>query len=197
MGKINLILFRTMIGVMLAFSSHPAQADGWALADLMNLLQRNKAGKALFIEKKYIGIVDNPIESSGELSFTAPDRLVKQTLKPKAESFVLEGDRLTIDQPNKRKLTISLREHPDISVFIESIRDTLSGDMQSLEKNYTLQLVGSAEKWQLTLIPTQDRMIKIVSRIIISGSRADVKSMNFEQSDGDHSEMFIMKVTAE
>jgi hypothetical protein len=98
------------------------------LPDLMQLLAQHKSGKASFIEKKYIGILEKPVESSGELAFTAPDKLEKRTLKPKSESLVLEGDNLTVDQPDRRRLTVSLQDHPEIAAFVQSIRGTLAGD---------------------------------------------------------------------
>jgi hypothetical protein len=194
---INVMRFQIHIGILLALSSSLAQADEWQVPDLMQLLGETKAGKALYVEKKYIGIIDKPIESSGELAFTAPDKLEKRTLKPKAETLILEGDKLTIDQPGKRQLTVDLQEHPEVAAFVESIRGTLSGDRLALEKFYSLELTGSAEEWQLVLIPKQEKMQKVISRIQIGGTHADVKKIDFYQGDGDRSEMIIKKVIAQ
>jgi hypothetical protein len=184
---------QAIVLVILALTFSIAHADDWQLPDLMRLLAQNKTDKATFIEKKYIGIIDRPVESSGELSFTAPDILEKRTLKPKLESLLLQGDNLTIDQPGKRRYTFSLQEHPEISAFTESIRGTLAGDRSTLEKYYKLQMKGSADEWQLVLIPTQASMLNVISSIRISGSNANVKSIVFSQRDGDRSEMFITK----
>lgn len=188
---------RTTVGILLILAVSAARADDWQLSDLMQLLAQNKAGKAIFVEKKYIGIIDKPIESSGELTFTAPDKLEKRTLKPKPESLVLEGDSLTVDQVGKRQLTVSLQDHPEIAAFVESIRGTLAGDRSALEKFYKLELTGSADEWQLVLIPMQARMLNIISRIRIDGSHADVKTIHFDQGDGDRSEMLITKIVAQ
>lgn len=188
---------RSALGAILAVTVSAAQAGDWLLADLMQLLGENKAGKATFVEKKYIGIIDRPIESSGELAFTAPDKLEKRTLKPKPETLLLAGDSLTIDQPGKRHLTIGLQEHPEVSGFVESIRATLAGDRSALERFYTLELTGTSELWKLVLVPKQERMAKVINRIQIGGSHADVKNIDFFQGDGDRSEMVIKKVSAQ
>lgn len=197
MTKIDATGMRAMLFTLLCFSLPAVQAGEWGLSELMQLLAKNTATKATFVEKKYIGIIDLPVESSGELAYTAPGKLVKRTLKPKLESLVLEGDHFTIEQPGKRLLKISLLKHPEVSAFIESIRGTLAGDHLALEKFYTLSLSGSEEEWKLSLIPKQAGMNTIISRIEISGSHADVKTINFEQGDGDRSEMSITKVSAE
>ncbi len=162
----------------------------------MQLLANRKSGKATFVEKKYIGIIAKPLESSGELAFAAPDRLEKRTLVPKFESLVLDGDRLTIEQADKHRLTLSLQEHPEVSAFVESIRGTLTGDRLALERFYSTELTGTVDKWQLVLVPTQPRMLDVISRIRIAGSRADVKTIDFDQADGDRSEMVISPLPA-
>lgn len=180
----------------LLFSITPAfaQADDWQLSQLMQSLSQNKTGEAVFTEKKYIGIISQPIVSSGELSFTAPDKLQKRTLKPIPESLMLNGNMLTIERPNKRRITVSLEEHPEVSAFIDSIRGTLAGDLLALEKHYTLTLTGSAEKWQLLLVPKQEFKDNIFSQIRINGSYGDLKTIDVSQNDGDHAEMLITKI---
>ena len=187
---------RALFGAILVLAAPAAAADDWKLPELMQLLAQNKAGKAIFVERKYIGIIDKPLESSGELAFAAPDRLEKRTLKPNPELLILEGDNLTIEQPGKRRHTVSLQARPEVSALVESIRGTLAGDRAVLEKVYALELTGSAEKWQLLLIPTQARIQSIISRIRVGGSHADVRTIAFDQADGDRSEMVITKVAA-
>lgn len=172
----------------------PAMAADVQLADLMQLLAQTKSAKATFVEKKYIGIVDTPVESSGELTFTAPDKLEKRTLKPKAEALILDGTALTVDMAGKRR-TIRLQDYPEVAAFVESIRGTLAGDRSALEKTYKLDLTGSREKWQLVLTPTQARMSKIITRIRMQGAQADIRSIDFDQADGDRSEMVVTNLS--
>ncbi len=191
MTTLNPTLTRALVAALLTLAVGVATAADVKLPELMQLLAQQKSGKASFVEKKYIGIVDKPVESSGELAFFAPNKLEKRSLKPTPESLLLDGDTLTIEQADKRRITVSLQEHPEVSAFVESIRGTLAGDRMALEKYYTVSVAGPIEKWQLQLIPTQARMAQVVSRIRISGAHASVKTIEFEQADGDRSEMFI------
>lgn len=185
---------RALAGIVLSLAAGIALAGDLSVSELMRIIGQTKEGKANFVEKKYIGMVDKPLVSSGELAFTAPDRLEKRTLKPVTESLVLEGDSLTIEQADKRRFKVSLREHPEVAAFIESIRGTLAGDRQALESAYTLELSGGLDKWQLVLVPTQAQMSRLITRIRIGGAQGDVKTITFEQADGDRSEMAITKV---
>jgi hypothetical protein len=170
-----------------------AIAQELQLPELMRLLAVHKSAKATFVERKYIGILDKPVDSSGELSFTAPDRLEKRTLLPRPESLVLEGDRLTIESAGK-KTVISLQAHPEAAAFVESIRGTLAGDLGALARFYSVELSGRLEHWKLQLVPRQPDMLKIVSRIRFEGSQSAVNLIVFEQADGDRSEMLVTPV---
>lgn len=181
----------TTVWFILLMAVPAAHAGDWQLPQLMHLLAQKKTGTASFVEKKYIGILDRPVVSSGTLSFVAPNKLEKHTLTPKPESLTLNGGILIIDRPGKQRMMVGLEQYPEVSAFIESIRGTLAGDLTALEKLYQLELNGSVEHWQLVLTPKQERMRSIFSRIRIRGVQAELKTIDIEQRDGDHSEMVI------
>lgn len=162
----------------------------WDVAQLMQGLAQNKSGRASFVEKKYIALLDKPVESSGELLYTAPDRLEKRTLKPRPESMLIESGTLTVER-GKRRMTLRLQDYPELVAFTESIRGTLAGDLAALRRTYNLDLEGSEERWTLTLRPVETKMLEVVQRIRISGSHAEVKTIEIEQTDKDRSVMTI------
>ena len=176
-------------GLLLSLMGTPALA-AWDITQLMQGLAQNKSGRASFVEKKYIALLDKPVESSGELLYTAPDRLEKRTLKPRPESMLIESGTLTLER-NKRRMTLRLQDYPELVAFTESIRGTLSGDVAALRRVYNLDLEGSEERWTLTLRPVETKMLEVVQRIRIGGSRAEVKTIEIEQTDKDRSVMVI------
>lgn len=187
---------RTVAALAVLLSAGLCQAADLSVADLMQMLGQKKSGTATFVEKKYIAMLKQPLESSGELAFTAPDRLEKRTLKPKVESVLLEGNKLTLERSDGRKMTVGLSDRPEIAAFVESIRATLSGDRGGLERYYSLVLKGGSEQWQLNLTPIQPRMQKVISQIRIAGNQAQVRSIEFLQADGDRSEMAIISTSS-
>lgn len=166
------------------------RAADWQLADLMQQLSRVKSAQARFVERKYIAMLDKPVESSGELSFTAPDHVEMRTLKPKAQSLLLDGDRLTLEQDGRQR-TVSLQSYPEVTAFVEGIRGTLAGDRQALERTYKVHLLGTPARWELILEPRDSAMSRIISRIRIGGSQAEVTLVAYDHADGDRSEMQI------
>ncbi len=64
------------------------------------------------------------------MRYDAPDRLEKRTLKPRAETLVLDGGELTVERAHGRRV-MDLRAYPQILPFVESIRATLAGDRKA------------------------------------------------------------------
>lgn len=172
--------------------SQTAAAAGWSLDQLMSALAHGSPGKATFTERKYLAVVDIPIDSSGELRFIPPDRLEKRTLKPSPETMLLDGDTLTLER-GSRKQVLQLQDYPGVAGMIGSIRATLAGDRKALEKVYHLKLDGTAEHWSLLLTPRDAKVAQVVSEIRIEGRRDEVRSVEIEQAGGDHSVMTIRK----
>ncbi|MBZ5792339.1 outer membrane lipoprotein carrier protein LolA [Burkholderia sp. LMG 32019] len=183
----------------IVLAATPAQAadttPAWTLDRLMSTLAQHKSGRATFTETKYLSIATQPVESSGELVFVAPDHLEKHTLSPKPEHLVVDGDMLTVER-NNRKYTLALARYPELGAFIDSIRATLAGNRFALEQVYKVALAGRGDDWTLTLTPLDSRMLKVVSTITLDGSRDLLRSVAIRQADGDRSVMRLQPVPA-
>jgi hypothetical protein len=186
--------FRSFLVALLALAlpvfSHAAD---WDIDQLMQTLAQTRSGHVSFVEKKSIAMLDAPVESSGELFYTAPDRLEKRTLKPKPETMVLDQGTLLVER-GRQKHSLQLQDYPEIAAFIDSIRGTLAGDRKALERNYRLSLDGSSQNWTLQLLPVNEKMLAVVKRIRIAGVREDVNRIEIFQADGDSSVMLIEKL---
>ncbi|MBN3800412.1 MULTISPECIES: outer membrane lipoprotein carrier protein LolA [Burkholderia] len=183
----------------IALAAAPVQAadavPAWTLDRLMSTLAQHKSGRATFTETKYLSIATQPVESSGELVFVAPDHLEKHTLSPKPEHLVVDGGMLTVER-NNRKYTLALARYPELGAFIDSIRATLAGNRFALEQVYKVALAGRGDDWTLTLTPLDSRMLKVVSTITLDGTRDVLRSVAIRQADGDRSVMRLQPVPA-
>ncbi|HLO64232.1 MAG TPA: LolA-related protein [Azonexus sp.] len=181
--------WRVVMACTLLAVALPASA-AFDIAELMGDLAKFKGGRAKFVEKKYLAILDKPVVSTGEMTYTAPDRLEKRTLTPKVETLLLDKDMLSIER-DKQKLSINLANQPEALAFVDSIRGTLSGNRAALEKNYALYLSGNPDKWVLTLLPSDQNIASMVQRITVTGSKNQVRIIEYLQADGDRSVLNI------
>jgi len=172
-----------------AQASDPAATDA-DLDRVMGALAQRKHGHVSFTEKKFIALLDRPVESSGELSYDAPDRLEKRTIKPKPESLVLEGGSVSA-QRGRHHYVLDLKQYPQVVPFIESIRATLAGDRAALERVFKVEFAGSFEHWMLGLAPLDSKLAQTVKGIHIEGEKDLIHSVEIRETDGDRSLLTI------
>ncbi|MGP1678705.1 MAG: LolA-related protein [Burkholderiales bacterium] len=188
------VIRHLLVGLALMLAPVMSHAADWDIDQLMRSLAQIRSDHAGFVEKKFIAILEQPVESSGELFYTAPDYLEKRTIRPKPESMILDRGTLVIER-GRKKHTVQLQDYPELAAFIDSIRGTLAGERKALERNYRLSLEGTAERWTLQLLPLDERIQAVVKRIRIAGMGNAVRSIEITQTDGDSSLMRIEKLT--
>lgn len=178
----------TLLAGLLLGGAAPAWA--FALEDLMRTLASVKEGEASFTERRTVSSLDQPLLSSGRLSFTAPDRFERVTLKPRREALQVNGNTLTMSQ-GSRSRTLALDAVPEAQVMVEAVRGTLTGNQAALQKHFSTQLTGAAERWALDLKPLDARLRGTIAAIRVSGRQAEVQEIVLELADGDRSVMKI------
>ena len=161
-----------------------------AFDEVLQLLGLRRHGHVAFTEVQQLAMLERPLQSSGELLYDAPDRLEKRTLKPRAQTLVLEHGVLTARR-GQRTYVMELREHPQVAPFVESIRATLAGDRAALERFFRIQFDGTLAHWTLLLVPVDTTLAGAVKDIRIEGERDAVRTVEIRQSDGDRSLLSI------
>lgn len=186
------VLRRTGAAIAFGFVVTALGAESITVDQLLQSLAQVKTARASFVEKKFLAIVDRPVESAGNLIYVAPHRLEKHTLRPRAERMILDGDELSIeDVASQRVRSLSLQEYPVLRAFVESIRATLAGDAAALNRFYSAKLVGNRAKWQLVLVPRDLETQRLIRAIYIGGSAELIRSVEVQQNDGDRSVMTL------
>ncbi|MDM0112397.1 outer membrane lipoprotein carrier protein LolA [Variovorax sp. J22R133] len=167
-------------------------STAWAfdMPELMALLSRQKSGEARFTEQRFVRGMDGPLESSGTLSFTAPDKLTRRTLTPRPESMVVEGNTVTLSRGGRTR-TLTLDSAPEMGGMVDALRGTLSGDGALLQRQFRSTLKGSGADWTLDLQPVDDRLAAQVRSVRLSGRQGDVLGVEMEFIGGDRSVMSI------
>ncbi len=177
----------------LVLAPREARAEAFDLAALMSLLGRVKSGEATFVETRRIEMLDRTLQSSGRLSFKAPDSFVRETLKPSHEKLAVDGNTLTMSM-GQRSRTMQLDASPEAAVIVEAIRGTLTGNRATLERLFETTVSGDAHAWTLKLVPRDLRLRGQVQSVRLSGGEATVREVQVLLADGDRSVMTIEPV---
>ena len=188
---------RTLLAVALAGAALAgavpavrAQKAEFTLADVMALLAQRKSGEARFTEERFVSTFSDPLRSSGTLSFTAPDRFVRQTLEPRPESMEVQGNNLVLKRGGRTR-QLALDAIPEVAALVEAVRGTLSGNAAALQKYFRVAVSGQAGKWVLVLTPIDNKLLAQVMQIEIVGQNADLRSIALALGGGDRSLMLI------
>jgi outer membrane lipoprotein-sorting protein len=171
-----------------------AQAKDIDMPTLMGLFASSKHIKAEFSERKFVRILDAPIESNGELTFQAPNRLEKRTLLPRAETLLIEGNKVAIDRGSFKR-TMSLDDFADMASLVQSLTATFRGDQASIEQYFNWKLSGPNNKWLLVLSPKSSKLFITLKEIRLSGDNSYVHTVETTLTDGDRSLMTLGRPT--
>jgi hypothetical protein len=186
--------FRRFVFLLLCLCAPSVPAEEWGLPQLMQGFARVQSAQGKFVERKFMSVLNKPLESSGTISFQAPGHLEKHTLVPKVEDLVLDQGVLTIDSKARNvRRTLVLQEYPAVWAFVESIRSTLAGDLPTLERFYVIKLEGNAAAWRMQLLPRERQTREMVREIVIAGHENRVSSIEMRESNGDHSTMTVVE----
>ena len=190
----TLLAIFLFICVSIGAGAARAQAAFSDLNEVMRLLAMRQHDRVEFIEQQFLAVLKQPIESSGELRYDAPDRLEKRTLKPRIETLVLTGGVLTVERGHNKRV-MDLHSYPQVLPFVESIRATLAGDRNSLERLFHIDFAGSVSRWTMTLVPLESKVKQSVRQVRIDGIRDQLVKVEIRQPDGDRSLMTLRPST--
>ncbi|MBC7955974.1 MAG: outer membrane lipoprotein carrier protein LolA [Cytophagales bacterium] len=165
------------------------------LPQLTQLLSQARSGDATFKEKRTVDMLERTLESSGRLSFAAPDTFVRETLKPRQEKIAVVGNSVTMSM-GSRSRTVPLDSVPEAAVIMEAIRGTLTGNRALLERHFTAAVSGNAQRWMLELVPVEPRLRELVKSVQLGGQQSVVREVTVNMADGDRSVMTIEPMAA-
>ena len=190
---------RTLLRCIAALGLVGATANGIAaepalsLAQLMQTLAQVKSGEATFVETRTVAMLERTLQSSGRLSFEAPDTFVRETLKPRHEKIAVIGNNVTMSL-GTRSRTVPLDSVPEAAVIMEAIRGTLTGNREAIERHFSAAVSGTPQRWLLELKPREPRLRELVIAVRVSGQQALVREVAVAMADGDRSVMTIEPV---
>lgn len=182
--------FAAVFAMLSLLGTGVARAADIDMPGLMRLFANNKNIRADFIERKYVRILDAPVESKGELVFNAPARLEKRTTEPRPEALVIDGNQVSIERGASRR-TLSLDEFPDMASLVRSLTATFRGDQASIEQFFSWKISGPVNRWQLVLQPKSSKLFITLAEIRLAGDGSYVHTVETTLTDGDRSLMTL------
>jgi outer membrane lipoprotein-sorting protein len=184
--------YRALLACALAFACTGAGAQESELAKVMRMLSQVKSSNLRFTETKRMAALSEPLTLSGRLRYERDRVLERDIDSPYRERMIVEGQSVVVASPVRGKIrSYALRGVPAAWAFVEGLRATLGGDLETLERHFRVNFSGAAGAWKLELVPRDEEMARYVESIAFRGSRADVTSILVREAGGGSSLMTI------
>ncbi len=164
----------------------------WTVEQLMGHLAKHRQTEARFEEKTFSSLLTEPLKTQGILRFTPPAILEKHITTPHDEHYLIEGDHILFENQSKKiNRTLSLQDYPALQAFVEAFRSTLTNDVVTLRRFFSVTLQGEPRRWVLILLPLDHAAQELVESIRFSGEDGHVRRIEILAPDGDRSVMDI------
>jgi len=158
--------------------------------ELLATLARVARSTATFEETRTMAALTTPIVRRGTLRYARPDQLEMVVTSPAPERIEINGDNVTMESRIGVR-RVRLTQFPAAAVWVESVRATLAGDQQALQRYFRVRVTGRMAAWTLELTPFDNELADVVSRIVITGTQDLVNRIEIEERSGDRSVMVI------
>jgi hypothetical protein len=168
-------------------------AFAFDLDELMAGLATVRSAQATFVERRTVQELDRTLESSGRLTYQAPDHFTRETLSPHHDKLDVSGNVVTMTRGDRTR-SFALDASPEAQLMVEAIRGTLGGNRALLERLFELRLDGSAGAWDLLMVPRDARLRGQVADLRISGRGDEIRRVIVTLADGDRSTMQLESV---
>jgi outer membrane lipoprotein carrier protein LolA len=175
----------TMALLLAWTTSSPAAPVPPDASALIASLGRPAPARTNFAEARYSSVLDKPLVSSGELAWLGGNSLERRVDAPRKETATIADDKVTQTREGKSPRSFSLSRAPQLKVLLDSFVALLGGDASRLGDAFAVQLTREGEHWSLALTPTDAKVAKQISRIVVDGQGNEPRCMRMEEGDGD------------
>lgn len=179
--------------VALCLFAPSAVASQWDVPALLAGFAAVKSARATFTEQRFNALLDTPLQLRGELRYSAPGRLEKIVAEPVQERLIADGEQLRLERTQAgggiATHRLALDDHPLLRPLIAGVRATLAGDGATLARHYVLALNGTAQAWELHLLPRESSVRATITRVRLQGRGAQIREIEIEEAGGDRALM--------
>lgn len=168
------------LGFLLLLAS---PADAFDLDQLSAQLGKPAVVRGPLIQEKHLRALPQPLTSRGQFVLSRELGLLWQLQTPLRQDYRIDAQGIA------KRTADGWQQQPGQDVAAQQSRlflAVLKGDHSGLARDFELHLSGTAEAWQLRLVPNSALLKQIFSRIDIDGG-ALVQRIELQETQGDRS----------
>ena len=173
--------------VALAADTPPEAVAVW------NAMSSVRTVSATFTQVQHRSLLSKPLESTGTLAFTRPDRILWKVEQPAASVFVIDGTKVGMAYPDLGvREEMDLDGNPDAERLTRGLMVWLAGDLEQVTRDYHVTWAPGPPS-VATLVPRDELLLGLLSKLelTISGEPPRVDRVVMFEPDGDRVEITL------
>lgn len=170
-----------------------------AADDAVQAIARDVARPAVlrgeFSQEKQVAGFRNPLRSQGRFVVARERGVIWTTLKPFPSEMVITAERILSRQPDgSTRVELDAREQPAMRSVNAILFALMSGDVQALSSQFTVEAQRDAKGWTLSLTPKSPMLAKAFSSLQLRGDRY-VRQVDIVEASKDHTRLTFSALT--
>ena len=137
-----------------------------------------------FQQEKHLKILRKPLLATGIFTYHPNKGVIWKTLTPAPSLLMLNNTRLLTNQG----------EQAIPAAFARVFQALLGGNLHALINDFTMTGTSQQTAWQLTLIPKDALLQKIIRSLVLSGDK-DVQTLEIDEVVGNRTHIALSHIT--
>lgn len=170
-----------------------------AAEDAVQAIARDVARPAVlrgqFSQEKQVAGFRNPLRSQGRFVVARERGVIWTTLKPFPSEMVITAERILSKQRDgTTRVELDARQQPAMRSVNAILFALMSGDVQALSSQFTVEAQRDAKGWALSLTPKSPMLAKAFSSLQLRGDRY-VRQVDIVEASKDRTRLTFSALT--
>ena len=186
---------RVLLCALLLVAAPLVQAADPAVDAITQAVARPDVLRGQFTQEKQVSGFRNPLRSQGQFVVARKHGVIWSTLKPFPSEVVVTADRiLSRQRDGSTRVELDARQQPAMRSVNAIMFALMSGDVQALSSQFTVDAQRDAKGWALSLTPKSPMLAKAFSSLQLRGDRY-VRQVDIVEASKDRTRLTFSALT--
>jgi hypothetical protein len=185
---------RSILLVLALFANSPVAAQPRAAEP--RILTAGEILRGRFMLERRLAGFDKPLRSEGTFSLIPGRGLIWHAQKPFESTTVITAAGISLGADGLETVRLSASRIPGIAHLYEILEDAVSGNVGSLQEDFSVARSSDADGWRLMLTPRRPDIpaMSQIGHLTITGHRF-VEHVDIERTGGDIDHLMFLDQT--
>lgn len=177
---------RVLFGTLCLLVTMVAVADEPALQQIARQMARPDLLRGGFVQEKRMTGFDHALRSSGRFVVARGKGVIWTTLLPFPSEVIISADRIySREADGSRRIQLDASGQPGLHSINAVMFALISGDLQTLARQFQITTSRHGVQWQLQLLPKSAMLARAIVRLKLQGDQY-VREVEILEADQDH-----------